>query len=54
MMKLCDKINTYIQEFIEYIKAGKRLEAVHHARKFLASDDSSQLGEDHFLAAQFI
>ena len=54
MMKLFDIIETYIQEFIEYIKAGKRLEAVHHARKFLASDDSSQLGEDHFLVAQFI
>ena len=54
MMKLFDIIETSIQEFIEYIKAGKRLEAVHHARKFLASDDSSQLGKDHFLAAQLV
>ncbi|XP_023328951.1 macrophage erythroblast attacher [Eurytemora carolleeae] len=42
-MKSSLEFNVRIQEFIEYIKAGKRLEAVHHARKFLASDDSSQL-----------
>ena len=32
-----------LQEFIELIKSGKRMEAVKHARKHLATDDPDQL-----------
>ena len=33
-----------LQEFLELVKSGNKLEAVKHAQKFLSTDDSSYLG----------
>ena len=37
------EFNVRLQEFVELIKAGKRMDAVKHARKHLSSDDPDQL-----------
>jgi len=37
------EFNVRIQECIELVKSGKKLDAVKHARKFLAADESTQL-----------
>jgi len=42
-MKSTLEFNVRVQEFIEFIKSGKRMEAVKYARKFLCSEDESQL-----------
>jgi len=42
-MKSSLEFNVRLQEFIELVKAGDKLEAVKHAKKHLASDDSGQL-----------
>lgn len=42
-MKSNLEFNVRIQEYIEFIKSGERLEAVKHARKFLSTDEGSQL-----------
>jgi len=42
-MKSTLEFNVRIQEFIEYIKNGKKIEAVKYARKFLSSDEAAQL-----------
>jgi hypothetical protein len=36
---------TLLQEFVELVKKGNRLEAVRHAKKFLAMDENQQLGK---------
>jgi len=42
-MKSTLEFNVRLQEFIELVKSGYRLEAVKHAKKHLASDDAGQL-----------
>ena len=42
-MKSTLEFNVRLQEFIELVKSGDRLEAVKHAKKHLASDDAGQL-----------
>jgi macrophage erythroblast attacher len=37
------EFNVRLQEFVELIKAGRRMDAVKHARKHLATDDPDQL-----------
>ncbi len=34
-----------LQEFVELVKKGNKLEAVRHAKKFLATDENQQLGK---------
>ena len=34
-----------MQEFVELVKKGNRLEAVRHAKKYLATDENQQLGK---------
>jgi macrophage erythroblast attacher len=42
-MKSSLEFNVRLQEFIELVKAGERLEAVRHAKKHLASEELGQL-----------
>jgi len=44
-MKSTLEFNVRLQEFIELIKADQRLEAVKHARKYLAIEDAEQLAK---------
>ena len=43
-MKSTLEFQVRLQEFLELVKAGNKLEAVKHAKKFLSTDDSSHLG----------
>lgn len=42
-MKSTLEFNVRLQEFVEFVKVGKKMEAVKHARKHLATDDPDQL-----------
>lgn len=44
-MKSTLEFNVRLQEFVELIKAGRKLEAVQHARKYLAIEDADQLNQ---------
>ena len=37
------KVQVLLQEFIELVKKGNRLEAVKHAKKFLSTEDAEHL-----------
>ena len=37
------EFNVRLQELVEFIKAGRRMDAVKHARKYLSTDDPDQL-----------
>merc|ERR1719499_3050959 len=43
-MKSTLEFQVRLQEFLELVKTGNKLEAVRHAKKFLSTDDSSHLG----------
>lgn len=43
-MKSSLEFNVRLQEFVELVKKGNRLEAVRHAKKYLATDENQQLG----------
>lgn len=43
-MKSSLEFSVRLQEFVELVKKGNRLEAVRHAKKFLATDENQQLG----------
>merc|ERR1712106_1123460 len=43
-MKSTLEFQVRLQEFLELVKSGNKLEAVKHAKKFLSTDDSSHLG----------
>jgi len=43
-MKSTLEFQVRLQEFLELVKSGNRLEAVRHAKKYLSTDDSSHLG----------
>lgn len=43
-MKSTLEFQVRLQEFLELVKTGNKLEAVKHAKKFLSTDDSSHLG----------
>ena len=48
MSRLFATVNLFclliLQEFVELVKKGNRLEAVRHAKKYLATDENQQLG----------
>ena len=43
-MKSTLEFQVRLQEFLELVKSGNKLEVVKHAKKFLSTDDSSHLG----------